>query len=334
MKRFSKFLSSSLCLALVAAALPACDSAPVEAPRLQFETLRAATPGAAIAADAKFVDLLEVGLDIAAGHIQNQVDRSDEEIDAIARMLQHPDYASNFQEAGLSLSDLAVELGMEPASLAQYKQLTEQLIETHGLSSATPEVVQAAFSEAMATAQAQTYMTVGLQQRLDALGVPTDDGTGSGSSGSDGGSTGGDDCEDPCFTTHVTALAAASATFLAALAGATGTSAVGGPFAVLAAIIIVTTTYAIAVAKINRAQKECREECLGLDLSDECILDSDCNEDEFCYRGPLGFGKNECREDKGESQLCSRHDQCNTDCCKLHITMPFSKQCRPADRCD
>ena len=64
-----------------------------------------------------------------------------------------------------------------------------------------------------------------------------------------------------------------------------------------------------------------------------CRQDSDCDNDEFCWTGVAGIGTNDCRSLKSQGSACSRHGQCQSDCCRLHISKPWTKQCRPANRC-
>lgn len=65
------------------------------------------------------------------------------------------------------------------------------------------------------------------------------------------------------------------------------------------------------------------ELCGGDDISEQ---------DEYCWKGVLGIGKDECGSKKKQGNVCSNHGQCQTDCCKLHAwSNPASKTCRPAN---
>jgi hypothetical protein len=135
-----------------------------------------------------------------------------------------------------------------------------------------------------------------------------------------------EECLELCALQFAAAAGSALVTYIAALAACTAT---GPAWAVCVALA--TTSYAIAIASADGALKNCQTKC-GLQ---PCHDDADCASSEFCWTGVLGIGDNECRDKKEEGQTCSRHGQCESGCCKLHVwTNPFSKTCRPADKCD
>ncbi len=65
----------------------------------------------------------------------------------------------------------------------------------------------------------------------------------------------------------------------------------------------------------------------------ECTHDSDCASDEYCWKGPLGVGANECRPKKANGKYCSRDGKCLSDCCKFNL-WDFGSTCRPANQCN
>ncbi len=133
-------------------------------------------------------------------------------------------------------------------------------------------------------------------------------------------------CIDLCALQFGAAAGSAIITYVTALAACTAVGP-GWPFCAAAA----SAAYAMAIATADGALKNCQEEC-GLQ---PCHDDDDCAPSEYCWTGVLGAGENECRDKKEQSQTCSRHGQCESNCCKLYVPAhPFSKTCRPADKCD
>ena len=78
----------------------------------------------------------------------------------------------------------------------------------------------------------------------------------------------------------------------------------------------------------------CIEACEEEYGTPPCQSDDDCDRNEYCFKGVGLLTANECRPHRFLDAACSRHGQCRSDCCKLHISQPFTKICRPADRCD
>jgi hypothetical protein len=79
---------------------------------------------------------------------------------------------------------------------------------------------------------------------------------------------------------------------------------------------------------------DCLEGCRGVDFPNRCFEDSDCESGKYC-RHVFGNPYHSCTDQKALGETCSRHEKCQSGCCKFHPgTNPFAKVCRPSDRCD
>lgn len=330
-KTFTSKLSSSLLAGVVAiTAMAGCDTAPAEP--LESEptiALRAQGVEGQLQSDGRFKSVLDLTADIAIAAVLQQQSMSEEDIDATVRMLNHPDYAENFAQSDLTLPELALAVGFDPDLLAAQGALMSQLAAEYGLEG---QQVAEAFDQALTAPASRHYVTSAIRNRLEAEGIVQGDSEGTGGSTGDDGSDTEGDCEDPCEATLAEAIGAASVQMTNAMAAALNQS---NWFLKVGAIIAASAKYAADLARATRAHRECREECYGFDLTDECAFDSECDADEYCFKGVLGIGKNQCRPLKGVGLGCARPTQCDTGCCKYHPgTNPFSKTCRPADRCE
>lgn len=65
----------------------------------------------------------------------------------------------------------------------------------------------------------------------------------------------------------------------------------------------------------------------------ECNDDGDCPNTQYCWKGPLGVGENECRDKKSVGEPCSRDGKCLSDCCKFNL-WDFGSTCRAANECN
>ena len=65
----------------------------------------------------------------------------------------------------------------------------------------------------------------------------------------------------------------------------------------------------------------------------ECNDDGDCSNNQYCWKGPLGVGKNECRAKKSNGDPCSRGGKCMSGCCKFNL-WDLGSTCRPANQCN
>lgn len=65
----------------------------------------------------------------------------------------------------------------------------------------------------------------------------------------------------------------------------------------------------------------------------ECTHNGDCDSDEYCWKGPLGIGENECRDKKKVGDSCGNDDACKSDCCKFNL-WDGGSTCRVASECN
>jgi hypothetical protein len=80
--------------------------------------------------------------------------------------------------------------------------------------------------------------------------------------------------------------------------------------------------------------QQCIDEC-GAEIEEECDADSDCDNKEYCDRGWLTIGKNQCVFSRDDGDICTRDEQCETGCCKYHaFSNLVHPVCRPSDKCD
>jgi len=261
-----------------------------------------------IVADPAFDLLVKTAAGMVGDLHATQSELSDEELDSIAHTTTQP-WFSEVMGPGALLG----HLGGNPQDLELIRNLLEQLRAKHGLQEASPTDVGYVFELALATEEAHDKLAIALETELDLsdLGV--------------------DPCEQACHNAYVAVAIIIIAVYLAAMAVAVATF----PFGIILA--------QIATAELNRALAQaqaerdiCLAECDGtvgnLDFCGEWDV---CEEDEYCWKGPLGIGADECRPKKGEGKVCSSHDKCLSGCCKYHVwSHPVSKTCRPASKCN
>lgn len=65
----------------------------------------------------------------------------------------------------------------------------------------------------------------------------------------------------------------------------------------------------------------------------ECSHDNECDNDEYCHKGFLGAGRNECRPARSLDLSCGRDAECLSDCCKGGF-IGIGKECKPASECN
>ena len=140
-------------------------------------------------------------------------------------------------------------------------------------------------------------------------------------------------CELACTNAYILAMVIPLALFILEMVLA----AVLFPFGILIAMFaIAQLNWALTVA--GAALNQCLAACDGVPADNgggELCGGDICQQDEYCWKGVLGIGKDECRSKKKQGNVCSNHAQCNTDCCKLHTwSNPVSKTCRPANACN
>ncbi len=310
----------ALSVSLVAAG---CETLPepqvAEAPT----ELRASDPGpsdailesgkkiaGAIVEDEAFVELVEVAAEVMGDLQQAQLKRSDEELDAIATTTSEPGFAEV-----MGPGKLLGHLGGTPKHLEHIQSLVNELRENHGLAEASPQDVRYVFELALETDQGNDILEAAAEDELVlALYNP---------------------CEQACTNAYILAMVLPLAFFVLEMALAVAFF----PFGILIAMFaIAQLNWALTVA--GAALNSCLAACDGFVPPDNgggtlCGGDDLCDQDEYCWKGVLGFGKDECRAKKKQGSVCSNHDHCQSDCCKLHTwSNPVSKTCRPASACN
>ena len=53
--------------------------------------------------------------------------------------------------------------------------------------------------------------------------------------------------------------------------------------------------------------------------------------DEYCWKGPLGIGENECRNQKADGKNCGNDDACLSGCCNFNL---FGSECAVPNKCN
>jgi hypothetical protein len=105
-------------------------------------------------------------------------------------------------------------------------------------------------------------------------------------------------------------------------------------FAALGVEVVFITLEAAVLAVTVATYDACVDEC-GAQVEETCDQDSDCDPKEYCDRGWLTIGKNQCVFSRDEGEICTRWEQCETECCRYHAwSNPVHPVCRPADKCD
>lgn len=157
-----------------------------------------------------------------------------------------------------------------------------------------------------------------------------------GSGGGDGGGGEADqDCIDECNDAYDDAALVAEAVYIqqniACILAAPATGGIGTLLCGAAAL----TELAITMAVADKNRDDCIDVCYGLNPDGECSDDWDCDDSEFCWKGPAGLGDNECRDKKELGQVCSRDGKCESGCCKYDFWVnPIQFTCQPAQDCN
>jgi hypothetical protein len=270
---------------------------------------------AAVSVDPLFQQMLERSVELTAQRMEAQALMTDEELDAFARTIGDPNYPTE----EIDLEAFAEATGVDQTLVTDQMQLAQQLISKYQLGGLTSAQIEAVFSAAAATEANQNFVKGAIEYELEQLDDPEPN------------DPEVDQCESVCAGQYAVTVAIALQAYVAALAAAT-LAGPAWPILVAAA----TAAYAYALAEAQGQVDDCIAICNGEIITDEeCLYDSDCASNEYCWTGVLGWGENECRTEKTQGTTCSRHGQCISGCCKLHVwTNPFSKTCRPADACD
>ncbi len=261
----------------------------------------------ALAQDPEMLELLGVATQIAGDIHRFGRSLSDEDLDGILSTLQHPEF-----EASSTAPELLVNLGSDPALLAEMRIHLESLIERHGLQTATPQQVQQAFSMALSSQGLVEALDAFIEEQLANEDDPEVQA-----------------CEEECELEYDIMVGAAIVWYVGMLALSVSQGLAG-------VVTAVGATFATAewILMAESIRDRCIEECNGIE-DDDCDWDPDCGDNEYCWTGVLGVGKNECRPEKAEGKTCSRDGQCLSGCCKYHAwSNPLSQVCRPASKCN
>lgn len=263
----------------------------------------------AIAQDEAFEELVGVAAELMGDLQQAQLKRTDEEVDAIAITTSE----SSFAEV-MGPGTLLTHLGGNPEDLEQIEFLVKEIREHHGLLGASPQDVGYLFDLALETEKGNDIVDEAVEDEV--VLVPNVQ------------------CEMACLNAYIFAISIQLMVFVVLMAVAVVTFPFGIPIAMFA-IAQLNWALTLAGAALNR----CLAACEDIPPNDGgpalCGGDDLCEKDEYCWKGVLGIGKDECRSKKKQGNVCANHDQCQTDCCKLHTwSNPVSKTCRPANACN
>ena len=261
-----------------------------------------------IVADPAFAELVYVGGEILGDLHATQQALPDEEIDSIARTINEP-WFPNVMGPGTLLT----HLGGDPENLQQMRDLIDYLRAKHGLQEASADDVGYVFELAVATDDAQAIMAATV---ADELALESNE---------------WDQCTAACYAIYMSGFVIAFGLFIAAMAVGAATVPLG-----LIIIAVAIAVFDDAMARLEAALAVCLAECDGtvgdLDFCGEWDV---CEEDEYCWKGVLGIGGDECRPKKENGKVCSGDHKCLSGCCKYHFpSHPVSKVCRPASKCN
>jgi|GEM_PF-1039111 len=312
LKEFSSRMSRTLGVFALSAALGLAGCADPGSSDVRV-TERSANPAQiaqAISNDQDFLTLIDVSTALAGELMQAQRAQTPDVIDAVARTITHPDYAATTDPASL-----VTNLGGDAEHLDTMRSLMAELVQRYGLQNASEAQIQTIFFEAVNLGAAKSHLDGAIEYELHALNENADLTT--------------DECEALCDAEYLAAAALAMSAYVAVLIGAVAL----GPAGVIG-VVVAFAEFNHAMAVAQSQHNRCRDECNGI-FSEECGWDHDCATDEFCWKGVLGIGKNECRDKKAEGKVCARDGQCESDCCKYHLwSNPVSQVCRPSDKCN
>lgn len=260
-----------------------------------------------IVEDEAFAHLVEVAAEIGGDLRAAQSKHTPEELDAIIVTTTSKEF-----EGVMGGGELLSALGGDPEKLQEVHHLIDELVEKHGLETATSSDVGYVFELALASGEGSEMLELALEGQL--LESP-----------------GWNKCESACWAGYMVTVLIATTAFIVAMVLATVTAPFG--------LLIVPFAIAVYNRVMTQALLErdvCLAACEGVDLDLSLCGDTlICDEDEYCWEGPLGIGKDECRETKDLGRTCSDHDMCTSGCCKFHLwSNPISNVCRPASKCD
>ncbi len=293
-----------------------CETAPEPAPPQSQLRASSDTPSAAIVkhgkkiaagivADEAFAEFVELSAAVASDLNAAQKKRSDEENDAIAVTTTMPWFSDV-----MGPEPLLGHLGGDPEDLQQIQIVVKELLDNQGLTKASGADVRYLFELAFDSDAGRETLENSLGDDL-VLSLY-------------------DPCEQACHNLLVAETMVALALFAIAMAVAVVTF----PFGLLVAALAIAALNQ-ALTQIQAGRDVCLAACDGVDLQLDLCGDLVCAEDEYCWKGPLGIGKDECRAKKSQNRVCSSDDACLSGCCKFNAwANPVSQTCRPANACN
>jgi hypothetical protein len=138
---------------------------------------------------------------------------------------------------------------------------------------------------------------------------------------------GGAPCGPACKEALIAELADEHAVLLARMTGP-------APAAAQARLLNEDQTYDLLILLGIGIYFYCSSHDCWPDESDpECKKDSDCDPDEYCYKGFLGLATNECRHARSLGAGCGRDAECLSNCCKGGF-LGIGAECKAASECN
>lgn len=265
-----------------------------------------------ISADPLFGSLLDTTVTMTAQRAVAHTMMSDEDLQAFVVTVGNVNYTEVIE-----LDPFLEATGVQRAVIDEQLALTQQLITKYKLGNMESAQLESLFQAAASTEQSRSHLEGAIENELRDITEPFD--------------TKIDDCEAACILVYSVSAATALTTYVGILAAAAA-SGIFAPVLIAAG----TTSYFVSLALAEAALNNCMAVCNGEQPSgEECDKDADCMNNEFCWKGVVGIGKNECRPEKPQGDTCARHGQCTSNCCKLHLPSNLiSKTCRPANACN
>ncbi|MCH9687058.1 MAG: hypothetical protein K0V04_36825 [Deltaproteobacteria bacterium] len=264
----------------------------------------------AIVADEAFVELIEVGAEVMGDVHQAQQKLSGEALDGIAVTTTAPAFGEV-----MGPGTLLAHLGGNPKLLDSMQYLVNEIRDNHDLQGASAQDVRYVFELALETNEGNAILAAAVEDEL-VLSIYNP-------------------CKQLCYNAYVAAMVIPLALFVLEMVLAAATF----PFGLLIAMFAIAMLNA-SLTMAGVLLDQCIAECGGAPPVNNggnpalCGGDS-CNQNEYCWKGVLGIGKDECRTKRGQGNVCSSHGQCQTNCCKYHTwSNPVSKTCRPANACN
>jgi len=137
-------------------------------------------------------------------------------------------------------------------------------------------------------------------------------------------------CQEECKEVALAEMALLLKANIAALSVVTAT----GP-ALPIALGIIMAEYFYGMYVIQENADLCLASCEGEALETFCESNAECAEDEWCNKGLLGIGRNECQPRGTQGDACWDSAECASGCCGYDFWQgPVWKTCIPEEECD